>query len=52
LSKAVGQGCGATDLKVSAVIRYEAKPDDSAQLYPSVAAQGWGYIVLVEGVLR
>lgn len=52
LSKAVGQGCGVTDLKVSAVIRYETKPDDRTQLCPSVAAQGWGYIVLVEGVLR
>ena len=51
-SKAVGQRGGVTDLKVSAVIRYESKPDDRAQTCPRVAAQGWGYVVLVEGVLR
>ncbi|PCD75554.1 UvrD-helicase domain-containing protein [Pseudothioclava arenosa] len=52
LSKAVGQGGAVTDLKVSAVIRYEPKPDDRAQPCPRVATQGWGYVVLVEGVLR
>lgn len=51
-SKAVGHGGDVTDLKVSAVIRYEPKPDDRAQPCPKVAAQGWGYVVLVEGVLR
>jgi hypothetical protein len=39
-SKAVGQGGGVTYLKVSAVIRYELKPDDRAQPSPRVAAQG------------
>ena len=39
-SKAVGQSGGVTDLKVSAVIRYEPKPDDRAQPCPRVAAQG------------
>ncbi len=51
-SKAVGEGGSVTDLKVSAVLRYEPKPDDRAQPCPRVAAQGWGYVVLIEGVLR
>ncbi len=51
-SKAVEEGGSVTDLKVSAVLRYEPKPDDRAQPCFSVTTQGLGYVVLVEGVLR
>lgn len=52
LSRSVGQSDGLTDLKVSAVIRYEPKPGDRSPSCSSVKSQGWGYVVLIKGVLR
>ncbi|PHP28697.1 UvrD-helicase domain-containing protein [Limimaricola cinnabarinus] len=47
-----GAGGPGSDLKVSAVIRYAAEESERDRQAASVAARGWGYVVLVEGMLR
>lgn len=52
LSNDVGKGNQGSDLKVCAIIRYSPKDDRRSLPAPTVAERGWGYVVLVEGVLR
>lgn len=52
LSNDVGKGNQGSDLTVCAIIRYSPKDDRRSLPAPTVAERGWGYVVLVEGVLR
>ena len=52
IANAFGSGGRSSDLRVSAVMRYSADEKERDRQAAAVAARGWGYVVLVEGVLR